>query len=87
MNGPDHYRESERLIAAGEAVVEEIRAAKGDEARRDALGKQAGGIWAQAQVHATLALTAATVAPTATFDGGDGRTETFTGVEWSEATS
>lgn len=63
MNGPQHYREAERLIAAGEAVAAEIRATKHDEARRDALGKQAMGIWAQAQVHATLAQVAATAYP------------------------
>jgi len=56
MNGPEHYREAERLIESGERVMEEIRAAKGDEACRDALGKQAVGTWQQAQVHATLAL-------------------------------
>lgn len=61
MNGPQHYTEAERLIAAGEEVVKEIRAAKGYESRRDALGKQAMGIWAQAQVHATLALVATNV--------------------------
>ena len=61
MNGPQHYAEAERLIAAGEEVVKEIRVAKGYESRRDALGKQAMGIWAQAQAHATLALTAAQI--------------------------
>ena len=59
MTGPDHYREAERLEAEGRSVVSAIRAA-GDEVRRDALGKKAIGIWAQAQVHATLALAAAT---------------------------
>ena len=58
MNGPQHYAEAERLLREGEAVVDEIRAAD-TEARRDALGKQAHGIWLQAQVHATLALAAA----------------------------
>lgn len=60
MNGPQHYREAEHLTTAGEQVVREIRATC-DEVRRDALGKHAMGIWAQAQVHATLALAAATV--------------------------
>lgn len=55
MNPTDHYREAERLIAAGEAVAGEIREATSED-RRDALGKQAMGIWAQAQVHAVLAL-------------------------------
>jgi hypothetical protein len=60
MNGPEHYQEAERLIVAGRAVVEEIRAAVDDSHRRDELGKQAMGIWAQATAEATLALTAAT---------------------------
>ncbi len=58
MNGPDHYSEAERLIGEGEAVVAEIREVP-NETRRDALGKQAMGIWAQAQVHAILAVAAA----------------------------
>lgn len=61
MTGPEHYRAAERLLAEGEKVVRELRAAKGDEARRDALGKQAAGIWQQAQAHAALAQVAATL--------------------------
>lgn len=71
MTGPEHYREAERLLAEGAGVVAEIRAAKGDETRRDALGKQAMGIWAQAQVHATLALAAATAYQAARDYSGD----------------
>lgn len=84
MNGPQHYAEAERLIAAGEEVVKEIRAAKGNESRRDVLGKQAMGIWAQAQVHATLALAAAQV------DAADLQTLETNGhdvmTEWGEVT-
>lgn len=67
MTPTEHYWEAERLIAEGERVAQQIRDVRegpGDavgmfssvESRRDALGKQAMGIWAQAQVHATLAL-------------------------------
>ena len=55
MTPAEHYREAERLIGVGEVVAAEIRATKNDEVRRDALGKQAMGIWAQAQAHAALA--------------------------------
>lgn len=48
MTGPEHYREAERLLA---------RAA--DSTTYD----EAAGITAQAQVHATLALAAATAIP------------------------
>ncbi len=71
MTGPEHWREAERLMAEGAGVVAEIRAAKGDETRRDALGKQAMGIWEQAQVHATLALAAATAEQMAARGPGD----------------
>lgn len=57
MTPDEHYREAERLVAVGESVAVEIRETR-NEARRDALGKQAMGVWAQAQVHATLALQA-----------------------------
>lgn len=65
-----HYEQAERLLAYGVEVVEKIEAADSMfdgplpkphdadariRARRDDLGKQAMGIWAQAQVHATLA--------------------------------
>lgn len=65
--GPDHYREAERLIEEGQQTVTRIAAVHEDplstdevRARRDDLGKKAMGIWAQAQVHATLASAAAT---------------------------
>ena len=58
MTTTDHYAAAERLLDLGEQVVSEIRAVPDGadrDRRRDALGKQAMGIWAQAQVHATLA--------------------------------
>ena len=64
MTGPGHYREGERLIAAGEAVVKRIGYVSEDlpdyRERRDDLGKQAMGIWAQAQAHFAAAQAAAT---------------------------
>lgn len=50
MNGPSHYREAERLLADVSNVT------AGD--------VQEAGLLAEAQVHAILALTAATVANT-----------------------
>lgn len=74
MTGPEHYREAERLIAAGEY----------DETGEDVL--HARDI-ALAQVHATLALAAATAELDAygMADGSaTGRTEKR-GRAWSEA--
>jgi len=48
-----HAAEAERLQRAGRDVR---IGAEPDRDRRDDLGKKAMGIWAQAQVHATLAL-------------------------------
>ena len=59
-----HFEAAEQLLREGEKVVREIREVPSTLAgehesvirqRRDDLGKQAMGIWAQAQVHATLA--------------------------------
>lgn len=57
MSG-DQRAEAERLQVAGTEVIAELREAhkKGDLARCDELGKQAMGIWAQAQLAATLYL-------------------------------
>lgn len=70
MTPAEHYTRAEELLAAGIEVVEKIEAAGSMfdgplplphdadariRARRDELGKKAMGIWAQAQVHATLA--------------------------------
>lgn len=50
----NHFAEAEALLVEGRAVVREIRNTD-DNDRRDRLGKQAHGIWLQAQAHATLA--------------------------------
>ncbi len=66
MTPQEHYARAEALLIKGATVVEKIRE---DADRREILGeqwdsltrrmdehgKQAMGIWAQAQVHATLA--------------------------------
>ncbi|MDX3019917.1 hypothetical protein [Streptomyces acidiscabies] len=51
MTGPEHYREAERLLAAASASTETTYGGNNPEADRDI---------AAAQVHATLALAAAT---------------------------
>lgn len=53
----EHYRRAEELIAEGERLVKKLRtvAKEGNTGAADAYGKKAMGIWAQAQVHATLA--------------------------------
>lgn len=57
-----HYAQAEALLAEGVQVINAIAAVGAPldwieiEQRRDALGKKVMGIWAQAQVHATLAL-------------------------------
>lgn len=65
--GPWHYAEAERLLTIATEVGREITATREDprwpgeaRVRRDDLGKQATGLFARAQVHATLALAAAT---------------------------
>lgn len=77
MTGPEHYREAERLIMEGHEVVRQIRLRRED---RDSLGKKAMGIWAQAQVHATLALVASNV------DRGYSQMEANEWDTWTEAT-
>lgn len=62
MNASQHYQKAERLLAEGQTVVQKIRDAD-NAPRRDALGEQAMGIWAQAQAHATLALVEAVRRP------------------------
>jgi len=75
LRGPGHYRESERLLT----TVDRARNLTGDAAvewRRQQL--------AAAQVHATLALAAATAYPAVReYWGGD----TGTAREWSEVAS
>lgn len=66
MTPLEHYAEAERLLDLGRQVVGKIadaadrRVVVGEEwdmltRQMDEYGKQAMGIWAQAQVHATLA--------------------------------
>jgi hypothetical protein len=85
MTGPEHYREAERLLAEAENLS---RGA----ARPNAAGSDIRKGWAQhgerlrleAQVHATLALAAATAYPAVKdYTGGEGRDS----AEWTQATS
>lgn len=58
MTPIEHYRKAEKLLDEGAGIVRQIKEVPpgpGQDARRDALGKQVMGVWAQAQVHATLA--------------------------------
>lgn len=59
MNGPDHYREAERLLTTAKDAIYES-AQKGD-ANLDAALEVSGPAIAAAHVHATLALTAASI--------------------------
>ena len=63
MDRQQHIKMAEQLLAEGRQVVSQIRIIQPGEQdwreRRVDLGKQARGIWAQAQVHTTLALTLA----------------------------
>lgn len=68
VTGPEHYRRAERLVADADSLLVTAGriAADGDEGARDALdfaARQTATMYAAAQVHATLALTAATVQP------------------------
>ena len=60
MTGPEHYKEAERLLGGVDEVLNHAQ-------RRGSNGATAAAaienIVSQAQVHATLALTAATVEP------------------------
>ena len=58
MNGPEHYREAERLLAAVTA--------DGDDPVKSFA--RAAALHAAAQVHATLALAAATALPAGLFE-------------------
>jgi hypothetical protein len=59
VTGPGHYQRAERLAADAQSVDAAIFASRDDEVRT-AMHFQAGRITALAQVHATLALAAAT---------------------------
>lgn len=54
----DHAEEARRIVADGETAALKLRTAHemGDIDVADDYGKKAAGCWAQAQVHATLAL-------------------------------
>jgi hypothetical protein len=60
MNECDHAKAASDLLTEGREVVGQItgRHKVGDREGADDYGKQAIGIWAQAQAHATLALAA-----------------------------
>lgn len=76
MNRDKHYRRAEELLEEGVKVVRTLALLNKDRghhlqgtdtygrytASMDELGKKAMGIWAQAQVHATLATTEEVVA-------------------------
>lgn len=57
MDRAEHYSRAEALLDEGEEIVKRISEAemRNDDLQANELGKKAMGIWAQAQVHATLA--------------------------------
>lgn len=67
MTGPDHFREAERLAAAYKAAVGDVEKMPGDTTRqieaRLFAASNARSLLDKAQVHATLALAAATAYP------------------------
>jgi predicted HicB family RNase H-like nuclease len=73
-SGPEHYREAERLLEQAEVDA------------RDPMRKYAedGNVIAAAQVHATLALAAATARPAVKEWIGD---ELHDGSDWTRVTS
>jgi len=80
MTGPEHYREAERLVELSESVDWQ----DGDPDRPNR-AEYAQTILASAQVHATLALAAATAEPIAqAYDGPD---DTSIPAAWSAAIS
>lgn len=56
MTGPEHYREAERLVTNGQRCIEEATPST-----IDAAEDVARSAFAAAQVHATLALVAASI--------------------------
>ena len=72
MTGPEHYREAERLLLVADRDVSENWAVT--------TGEQKADVLATAQVHATLALAAATALP-ADYYGPDDADSTA----WMEA--
>lgn len=77
MTGPEHFQEAERLITL--ALEQRLDERTDDVAPRSRL------TMAQAQVHATLALAAATAEPIA--QSYDGDYDTTIPAAWSEAIS
>jgi len=79
MNGPEHYLEAETLLAIADQEVSDNMAFNTGELKADIL--------AAAQVHATLALVAASVESLQTWggDGGDSFTSTTEETAWKEA--
>ena len=73
MNGPEHYREAERLLET---------AALDFDSQKRWVRRAAAHALAASQVHATLALVAATVDQTAARGPGD-FSEEWSGVVWS----
>jgi hypothetical protein len=86
VNGPSHYREAERLAAVYKDAIEAVEALPQDTDRQrlDRLHKQssAQALLSKAQVHATLAVAAATAETYAEQWSGN-----HNGREWSEAIS
>jgi len=80
MTGPEHYKEAERLIELAESVDWQ----DGDPDRPNK-AEYAQTALAEAQVHATLALAAATAEPIA--QGYDGPDDTTIPMAWSKAIS
>ncbi|MGW6376271.1 hypothetical protein ACWFRB_09430 [Rhodococcus sp. NPDC055112] len=79
--GPENYREAERLIEVAGEYLSDSRRLNGDsQATRDRAHRFADTILARAQVHATLALAAATALGVTTAQFGD--TDQLT--EWAE---
>lgn len=74
MTGPEHYKEAERLLEFADRRVSETWAAE--------TGEQKADVIAAAQVHATLALAAATALP-ADYVGSQAARL----IEWTEATA
>lgn len=51
-----NHQTAQALITEGEAIVSRIRGGRISQNQKDDLGKKAMGVWAQAQVYATLAV-------------------------------
>ncbi|MEU8040951.1 hypothetical protein [Streptosporangium sp. NPDC049078] len=88
MNGPDHYREGERLAEQAERLFEEFVAAHdedGDTPGVHLIRRQAKHCQEMGVLHATLALAAATALNDAINDSGDGGLPREDWVAWKAA--